>query len=252
MSRGPIGRDPFSERELAERLGSRVDVRVAPGDALYAGDMRQYLRVAYSGLRCVNLSLAAAGAGEPGSILDLPCGHGRVMRVLRLAFPAAEIWGADFDRSAVDFCASHFDATPIQAAPDPAAMAIHRSFDLIWCGSLLTQLDASRSMEFLAFLQSRLNPAGVAVFTTHGEAPVRWLEVGHFDYGLDPARAAKALAEYRSSGFGWTEHPRGGGVSLASPAWMIDAIARIGGWRLAAFFPRAWDGHHDVWACVRD
>jgi hypothetical protein len=33
---------------------------------------------------------------------------------------------------------------------------------------------------------------------------------------------------------------------------MIDAIARIGGWRLAAFFPRAWDGHHDVWACVRD
>lgn len=244
----------FNETDLQARLGSKVDLTVAPDDEMFFGEMRRYLRAGYSGLRWLQLSLAAAGAGAPRSILDLPSGHGRLMRLLRVEYPNAEIWAADLNRSAVDFCAKQFGAVPIYSDPDPAAIPIQRRFDLLWSGSLLTHLSAERCMEFLAFFRDRLEPGGVAVFSTHGARPAEWLRIDQFNYGLEPDRAARVLDQYRSSGFGYSDYSTatGYGVSLTSPGWVVDAIERTGGWRLAAFFPTAWDDHHDVWACVRD
>lgn len=243
----------FAESAIEHRYASAIDLTISPGDDMYHGEMRHYLRVAYSGLRYVNLSLAAAGADSPRSILDLPCGFGRMLRLFRIAFPEAEITAADLNRAAVDFCASQFGATGVYSHPDPAAIPLDRHFDLLWCGSLLTHIREARWPEFLNFFRDRLEPGGVVVFTTHGALTAEWLACGQYLYGLDAPSVAQVLAQHQSSGFGYADYAPGSdyGVSLTSAAWVFDAISRIRGWRLVAAFPRAWDDHHDVWACVR-
>jgi SAM-dependent methyltransferase len=244
----------LDEASLAERYGALVDQTISPADAMYHGSLPHYFRVGYSGLRLIHLSLTAAGAPAPRSILDLPCGHGRVLRLLRVAFPEAEITAADLDREAVDFCASRFGAVPVYSAPKPADIALPRSFDLLWCGSLMTHLSADRWHAFLELFRDHTNPGGVAVFTTHGALTAEWMRCGQYLYALQPAQVEQVLADYRARGFGYSDYGAGSeyGVSVSSPAWVHDAVAHVSGWRLVAHFPRAWDDHHDVWACLRE
>jgi methylase of polypeptide subunit release factors len=86
------------------------------------------------------LAMLAASKSELNAILDFPCGHGRVLRNLKAAFPNAEITACDLDRKAKLifvpklFSAIHF--TQIRSRRNK----IDRQFDLIWCGSLLTPM----------------------------------------------------------------------------------------------------------------
>lgn len=244
---------PLSEESLAATYGSKIDLTVSPSDDMFHGSMAHYLRVAYSGLRILNLSLLAAGASGPRSILDLPCGHGRMLRLLRVAFPDAEITAADLNHDAVDFCAQQFGVTGVYSAPAAADIPIDRGFDLLWCGSLLTHLAAERWPEFLEFFHARLNPGGVAVFSTHGALTASWLRSGHYLYGLDPSVAEQVLAQHQATGFGYADYAPDSeyGVSVSSMDWVREAIARVASWRTLACFPSGWDDHHDVWACVR-
>src|SRR6516225_708731 len=107
---------------------------------MFSGDREAYLSVGRSALRCINVSLMVAGieAETIRTILDLPCGHGRVLRHLREAFPAANITASDLRRDAVDYCAKTFGARPLYSDEDVARIALApNSFDLIWVGSLL-------------------------------------------------------------------------------------------------------------------
>src|SRR4051812_24162879 len=85
-----------------------------------------YFIAGRSALKAILVSLEAARV-DPASvtrILDLPCGHGRVLRHLRAGFPAAEIAACDIDRDGVDFCARTFGATPIYSRDDPAEIPL--------------------------------------------------------------------------------------------------------------------------------
>src|SRR5437870_5495298 len=81
-------------------------------------------------------ALTAAGKTDVRRILDLPCGHGRVLRVLKAAFPGAALTACDIDRDGVDFCASRFGAEPVYSVEDPGRIPVRGPFDLIWVGSL--------------------------------------------------------------------------------------------------------------------
>src|SRR5262245_10124406 len=74
-----------------------------------------YHRVGQSALHCIRLSLEAAGKdpAEVRSILDLPSGHGRVLRYLKAAFPDAALTACDLSRDGVDFCAATFGARAV-------------------------------------------------------------------------------------------------------------------------------------------
>jgi hypothetical protein len=177
-----------------------------------------------------------------------------MLRLLRVAFPDAEITAADLDRDAVDFCVATFGAVPVYSAPKPADIALPRRFDLVWCGSLLTHLSADRWPGFLELFRDHTNPRGITVFTTHGSTTADWMSCGQYLYALQPNQAEQVLADYREHGFGYSDYGAGSdyGVSVSAAGWVHAAIARVAGWRLVAHFPRAWDDHHDVWACVRE
>jgi len=87
------------ERELLSQVSSRI----YPGDGMYNGDGAHYFKVGLSAIRCIDEALAQANLNKLQTILDLPCGSGRVMRFLRPRFPEAEITACDFNRGRCSF-----------------------------------------------------------------------------------------------------------------------------------------------------
>src|SRR5919109_3533527 len=78
-----------------------VSHRISPRDLMARDHLDHYFRVGEGAINEIERLLD----NEPERILDLPCGHGRLMRWLRAAYPYAEIVGCDLDPDAVNFCA---------------------------------------------------------------------------------------------------------------------------------------------------
>jgi SAM-dependent methyltransferase len=235
---------------------------ISPDDKMFDGNEDFYFAVGRSALDCIGSALRASQvpAANVRRILDLPCGHGRVLRHLRSAFPEAELTACDLLRAGVDFCAATFGAAPVYATEDPAAIAVSRdAFDLIWVGSLLTHLDAPRWSQFLDLFRRCLRPGGVLVFSAHGrnvyDRTVRGGTVlGLDNYGMPYWRSTIVRYRYERTGFGYGHYHNktSYGQALASPAWVFPQLARVHGLRVVHFAEAAWSRHHDVYACVRD
>lgn len=237
--------------ELA--TGRRVSTRISHRDAMHGGAGERYFAIGLSGLRCVERAVAAAGRRDaPRAILDLPCGHGRVLRWLAARYPAAELTACDLDRHGVDYCAQTFGAHRVYSHPDLGALELDRRFDLIWCGSLVTHLDVDRIAELLRFFAAVLQPRGVAVVTTHGEHVAEQLRSGRADYLLEPPQIELLLAGHEVDGVGYVDYPgqSGYGISLTSPDW-VRAAASEAGLHPLSCAARGWDDHQDVFSLAR-
>ena len=235
-------------------LDLHVSREIAPRDAMFAGNHAHYFGVGRSALRNIRLAMQATGkpAEEVRRILDLPSGHGRVLRNLRAAFPRAVITACDLDRDGVDYCAATFDALPSYGAEALAAQPDAGRFDLIWCGSLLTHLDAPRWRWLLSLFDAWLAPDGLLLFTTHGRLVPRRIQAG-WDYGLDVESLRRLIADYQESGFGYVDYPNQSsyGISLARPSWTIALLDRHPRLRPLLYLEHGWDDHQDVVACAK-
>jgi len=236
------------DRELLERAASRIHF----GDGMYKGDGAHYFKVGLSAVSVMDEALGRAGIGEVRTILDFPCGHGRVLRFLVHRFPGAGITACELDRAAVDFCAGRFGAKPFYSSTDLGSLDLGRQFDLIWCGSLVTHLSAGPITELLRLFRRHLAPGGLMIFTTHGDFVARRLPGKDFDYGLTDDQIARITAEYEREGFAYTDYPdrESYGISLTSPAWVRERAREIGGLREVYFRERAWDEHQDAYGFV--
>ena len=219
---------------------------IADGDTMFVGRQKHYRSVGQSAWRCIALALLQAGIDEPRRILDLPCGHGRVMRILRRAFPRAALTGCDIERDGVDFCAQEFGATPVYSQPELANVTFDEPFDLIWCGSLVTHLDTPGWLSTFQLIARSLQPNGIAIITMHGRWVAYLMEQGH-NYGLQRDRVDAVLASYRSTGFGYADYESDGyGISLSSPAWVLQELMPWQQLRIVSYSERSWDDHQDV------
>lgn len=239
-----------AERGLLERASSRIHY----DDGMYKGDGAHYFGVGLSALRCIDEALAGAGPADVRSILDLPCGYGRVMRFLVHRFPRAELTACELDRAAVNFCARHFGARPLYSEADLDQLDAGARADLIWCGSLATHLDAAPTRALLRLFRRALAPGGLVLFTTHGDFVARRLPTKDFDYGLTDEQIARITDAYARAGHAYTDYPdrESYGVSLTSPAWVREQVRETGGLREVYFKPRGWDEHQDVYGFVRE
>lgn len=228
-----------------------VNRSISPDDVMFNTDPDRYFVLGAEGVRCIDVMRQAVGAEAPRRILDLPSGHGRVLRMLRVAFPDAEIVACDLDRGAVDFCTDELGALACYSDADPTRVRIDGSFDLIWCGSLFTHLDQPRWIEFLELFASVLAPGGLLVFTTHGPYLVEEARRGERAF---PVRSTRDLIErYDLDGFGYQDYTgqTGYGISLSSPEWVIRMLARRTELAPAVYVGRGWAGRQDAFGCVR-
>jgi SAM-dependent methyltransferase len=231
---------------------SGVDRTIAPGDTMYTTD-DHYFSVAASALHALLAALESAGLSTPRRVFDFGCGYGRVMRALRAAFPEAELLASDLDAGGVSHCATAFGARPVQTSADIDRMEQVRDVDLIWCGSVMTHLDAAQGELLLGYFANALAPGGVAVMTTHGRKAARRLEQVT-DYGLAPRARASVLASYRSRGFGYHDYPgqRGYGISVGTPARTVGHVFNTPSLRIIGYVEAGWDGHQDVLSVAKD
>jgi len=241
-------------KTIFELATPNVQTDIAVCDNMFVPECRDhYFRVGQGAFRCIKAAMLATEKIGVKKILDLPCGHGRVMRVLRAAFPDAEITACDLEKDGVDFCAKTFGAMPVYSAADPALIPISDQFDLIWCGSLLTHLDKHKWPGFLDFFNIHLMPGGIVVFTVHGRESVHWLRNGGHDYALRHPQAI--LKEYDQTGFGYqvyrTHTHQNYGISISSPAWVLQELLKQPSLRLINYTEKGWDNHQDVVACMK-
>jgi CBS domain-containing protein len=233
------------EQELGEAASASLPTEISERDDMLAGKRATYWSIGLSGLRSVKWAMAHVGMTAPAAILDLPCGHGRVLRFLQAAFPRAEITASDIDPDAVEFCRRTFGVAAVESHYDPARNEIEGTYDVIWCGSLLTHIDVARWQSLLNFFCSRLAPAGVLVFTTHGQwAAERLLQ--------KDAIESSQFDEYRRAGFAYADYPRqpGYGISISTPEWVRAFVDRHTELEIVDQQERLWLGVQDVFACV--
>lgn len=245
-----------SARLRAKIRSPRLITRVADGEDMLTGgdDLGNYFEVGASALTQIKAGLTAAGAPAPERILDLPCGHGRVLRHLRAEWPGAAITAMDINARAVEFCASTFGARPIVSRQPLWEVSAGDDHDLLWCGSLLTHFDEPDWAPTLTYFHDRLAPGGVLVFTTHGELSIELLagkRVGPWegDYGMGE-KATEMADAARGAGFafghyGDTEDPFG--LSVSTPEWVRETVAALDGLAFVSFSREGWFGHQDVW-----
>src|SRR5207253_8594991 len=205
----------------------------------------------------------------PRCILDLPSGHGRVLRYMRAAWPDAEIVAMELLAGAPEFCAAAFGARPVRSAnPLWTVETVGNGFDLVWSGSLLTHFDSDAWIPTLRYFRDRLRPGGAAIFTTHGERSIGLLArdpadvqvisttCGGWtgDYGVgeaDDDMVARAREEgFAFERYAWDESGKWG-VSVSTASWVRATVEAAGGLEFVHHAPQGWFEHQDVWTFTR-
>jgi SAM-dependent methyltransferase len=234
------------------QMPAAVNRTISPRDEMFAGNAVYYFYVGHSALRAIYLAMLAVGKTDLECILDLPCGHGRVLRWLRVAFPNAVVTACDIDGEAVEFCAGTFKAHPVPSASRLDEVILPHNYDLIWCGSLLTHLGEADWMRGLGLFARSLKPGGLLVFTTHGQRVAERLRAGN-PYMLDANAISRLLTQYGSAGFGFQTyaHADAYGVSVCTPGWVCERLQQFPALQIVHLHERGWAQHQDVFACVR-
>ncbi len=212
-------------------------------------DGTHYARVGASALSAIERALGAAGRSfaDVGSCLDMPCGYGRVLRLLAQEIAPERITACDINRQAIRFCAQEFGVTPLRSTPSLDRMRLGRH-DLIWCGSLVTHLDERRVGELLGSFADALEPGGLAIVTIHAEPPA----TGEFAPRRD--EIARALDEHGHLHIPYEAALFAYGHAWHTPEHIRRAFAAASGdsVRLVSHHPRGWDEHQDVLAFRRE
>lgn len=234
---------------FAAYSNSPVSQHVHPGDVMFTTGPDWYWSVGRSAIEVICSALGLSWIAAVQRMLDLPCGHGRVARHLRAAFPDADFFCCDIDREGVDFCATEFRATPIYSEPDLTLVQLPADLDLIWVGSLFTHLDQARAGAWLAYLARHLRPHGMLVATFHG-----LFMPDMFARGPDIDGASLRVIDegFRTSGWGYDNYGNASdyGFSRSHPATVVKMATGIPGTRMISYVERGWAFNHDVLALV--
>jgi len=209
----------------------------------------EYFDLGRRALELIHFSSELCDKPHYPDILDLACGHGRVLRWLRAHYGYARITACDLDRDGVDFCVQRFGATPAYSQADLGQMPFNAQFDLIWAGSLVTHLRPDRWLAALDAMIRWTRECGVIVFTTQGRTVASLLAAGRKDVAENIDKAA-LLADFARDGFAYQRYFEASaendyGLTLTSPAWLTGELQRHPDIILRAYLEEVW-GLQDV------
>ena len=227
---------------------------ISPNDVMYKTSPQGYFPLGQQALDTIRDYVSFTHLRTVSKLLDMPCGHGRILRFLRAEYPNATIDACDLDHDAVDFCARTFGASPIYSDNDLPRVGLTGDYDLIWCGSLLTHVHPDRWRDLLRLFAVNLRPGGLMICTTHGRYHANRLRTKETKLGLTDWAVQAVLSDFDRFGFGYQNYAgqEGYGISLSSAAWVCSQALTVPTLRLVSYQERGWGGHQDVLACLRD
>jgi SAM-dependent methyltransferase len=214
-----------------------------------------YFTVGADALRVIVSALVANLRDIPRSILDFPCGSGRVTRHLRVFFPEARIVACDLYDYHVKFCVDEFAAEGMISKEKFDDIEFDQPFDLIFCASLLTHLPEDLFRSALRLIYRSLTDRGIAVITLHGRYS-EFIQKNRYKY-VDDNRYAMIESTLGNTGFGYVDYDEDYrnsnfdqqaryGVALSRPNWTARAVEEDTEIRILGYTERGWDDHHDV------
>jgi len=240
---------PLLRRMLADYDPTTADPTMSPHETM-VGD--NYMQIGESGANAVISAIATSQLTVVNTVLDLPCGYGRILRHLVKLFPQASFDACDIDARGVDFCAQTFGARSIYSKNDLTSVSFDRTYDVIWIGSLFTHTPINITRKWLAYLADQLSPSGIIVATFHG----RWAtQMQRIMPMIDAERWSKILQGYETKGYGFEEFTREQshnfegsdyGISLSKPHTIIELIEGIPRTRIFMYAEKGWGHNHDV------
>ncbi len=243
--------DVTAQRHVAALLGNAAPnliTTISPNDDMYFNSKGSYLQAGADALVRIRQAMGLVGKTAPRKILDMPGGHGRVLRFLKAGFPDAELTACDIKKDGVDFCAETFGANPVYSEEDFSAIRMDDDFDLIWVGSLFTHLDRSRWLDLLMFLKQHLAAGGLLVFTAFGRLDARSMRrLGMWEDQIerivrDSDREGFSHQEYKSA-HGW-------GLTFCSQEFVHGALEQPPALDLVSHVSQGWL-QQDVVACTK-
>jgi len=239
----------FLHKMLGNYDPSIVNRELSPNDTMI-GD--NYFEVGTSAVEVIISACIVSKLTNVTKVLDLPCGHGRVLRHLVALFPDAQIDACDLDKEGLEFCAATFNVRPILSLEELTEVKFDSTYDLIWIGSLFTHTNYAVTKRWLTFLSGLLTPHGIIVSTFHG----RWATQLHRLVPYIDEKSWEVIIEgYKSKGYGYQDYKVGQGhnfisgnygISVAKPHKIIKLIEQIPGIRIYMYQEKAWVNNHDV------
>lgn len=247
-----LSKNMREENLLTDKNGHKIIRTISPNDEmyLYAGnDDDNYFSVSASAIHCIDLALRHANKNDIRSILDLPCGHGRVLRSIVSYYPKARIVACDLDRDGVDFCVGTFGVEGVYSDKDPTRILMEERFDIIWCGSLLSRLSAENSRAFLNFFIKHLEKDGILVASLQGRCALAQNIISESTPPISDI-FHPILEGYNESGFGFTasDIKEGYGISATKISWLAKYVEEQPDIRLLYFSEGLFSEHQDVFA----
>ncbi len=251
-------------RKLRFGIGSLMGARAVPGlpgrvhyndfmlDSNGADDVERYANGAREFVGILGRSLEEAGRSwtDVGSVLEIGCGYGRIVRELRSQQPALDIHVNDVIDEAARFTATEFNTRPVpllEAAPEPLV----DRFDLIYLLSVYTHMPSDMVERNVALVAAALRPGGVVVFTIQGEGSARTAE-RYAQYWLDKTRVLKGLEE---DGYYYERYPyyrSEYGMTWFAPDGIKRLVSKAAPTlQFVSHHEMAIDGHQDVYVYRR-
>jgi trans-aconitate methyltransferase len=187
--------------ELIQRMtknyeGKAIEKQISPNDTM---NNEWYFSVGESAVEVIKTACACSNLKVVNNVLDLPCGHGRVLRHLVHLFPNSKFDACDLDVDGVNFCASTFGANPIYSQEELTNVDFPNMYDIVWIGSLFTHTSLTVTSRWIAHLCKFLTPEGIVIATFNG----RWCQ---YVYEVVPYIRKdaweKILEDFSSRGYG--------------------------------------------------
>jgi SAM-dependent methyltransferase len=223
---------------------------IDPADEMWNAGPSWYWGVGRSGLDCIIKGLLASPTPYPRSILDLACGHGRVARHIRSAFPDVRLVWCDI--SGPDFCVKHFGGEALGSDRELLRVELPR-VDAIWIGSLFTHVTEQRARAWLTHICACLNPGGALIATFHGRTTAQL-----YRSALPDVTPIIDRIEPQCLAAGWGYEPYDAAVD---PEWgfsmsAVDCLARLAAavpdTRIGNLSEGAWAGNQDVLVLIKN
>ena len=189
-------------------------------------------------LRGANVNL-----GDGRNLLDFACGYGRLARFLVNDVGPENVFVADIDARAVDFCKATFGVRGFYSTRDPGALAHEGLYGAILVVSLFSHLSLELWAGWLERLYGMLKDGGVLLFSTHGmhaygllseeaRAPVEEVREGFYYVGLSETKRLS---------------PEDYGTTYVSPEYVEGVIRGRGLGSVVSFSPHLLWNFQDVY-----
>jgi len=230
-------------------------------DEMYSGDLEHYTK-AEKQLADMAHSMAHKYSFQ-GTILELPCGYGRVTRQLTRSFDPTQIHVSDSMNEAVNFCESRFGVKGhlIKGPTYDYSEIPDNYYGMAIMGSLITHFTESETERYLGLFLQKLAPKGIAIITTHGRKAYELMLDNQWFSLADQDRETMANA-FENGRYAYAPYAmdtnfesetikknEGYGLSLIPESWLKECAKRLG-FQILEFHPAFWDNHQDLYVVM--